>query len=126
MTIESSNNNNNNNNNNMMGVMIRATSNGVVELRSDLDILKGVARWVVQQRQEGDGQGSTRREGAQLGYEGPGSLLQGCDTLYNLVQPPQVGKLTSPQAMSNSSQASYRAMTHKFRKSYKYINHAIY
>ncbi|KAH9163090.1 hypothetical protein EDB89DRAFT_2079172 [Lactarius sanguifluus] len=56
-------------------------------------------------------------------------VVQGCDTLYNLVQPPQVGKLTSPQAMSNSSQASYRAMTHKqdkFRKSYKYINHAIY
>ncbi|KAH9165738.1 hypothetical protein EDB89DRAFT_1911164 [Lactarius sanguifluus] len=49
-------------------------------------------------------------------------VVQGCDTLYNLVQPPQVSKLTSPQAMSNSSQASYRAMTskqNKFRKSYK-------
>ncbi|KAH8979962.1 hypothetical protein EDB86DRAFT_2835590 [Lactarius hatsudake] len=61
----------------MTGAMIRVASNGMVELRSDLDILKGVVRWAVRRRREGDGQRSTRREGALPGYEGLGSLLQG-------------------------------------------------
>ncbi|KAH8976709.1 hypothetical protein EDB86DRAFT_2839386 [Lactarius hatsudake] len=61
----------------MTGAMIHTASNGVVELQSDLDILKGVARWAVRRKWEGDGQRSTRHEGALPGYEGLGSLLQG-------------------------------------------------
>ncbi|KAH9004872.1 hypothetical protein EDB86DRAFT_2825272 [Lactarius hatsudake] len=61
----------------MTGAMICTASNSVVELQSDLDILKGVARWAVQWRWEGDGQRSTRCEGALPGYEGLGILLQG-------------------------------------------------